>query len=44
MHPGRSARNHLRWPAATNGILAARIDEVLELVGLFEVARQRVGR
>ncbi len=44
VHPGRSARNHLRWLAASNGIPAARVDEVLELVGLEQVARQRVGR
>ena len=39
VHPGRSARNHLRWLAATNGIPVARVDEVLDLVGLTEVAR-----
>jgi ABC-2 type transport system ATP-binding protein len=44
MHPGRSARNHLRWLATSNGIPTARVDEVLELVGLEKVARQRVGR
>ena len=44
VHPGRSARNHLRWLAASNGIPVARVDEVLDLVGLTEVARQRVGR
>ena len=44
MHPGRSARNHLRWLAASNGIPPRRVDEVLELVGLEKVARQRVGR
>jgi ABC-2 type transport system ATP-binding protein len=44
MHPGRSARNHLRWLAASNGIPTRRVDEMLELVGLEKVARQRVGR
>jgi ABC-2 type transport system ATP-binding protein len=44
VHPGRSARNHLRWLAATNGIPVARVDEMLDLVGLTEVARQRVGK
>ncbi|TFV78194.1 ABC transporter ATP-binding protein [Blastococcus sp. CT_GayMR19] len=44
VHPGRSARNHLRWLAATNGIPVGRVDEVLDLVGLTEVARQRVGK
>jgi ABC-2 type transport system ATP-binding protein len=42
VHPGRSARNHLRWLAASNGLPAARIDQVLELVGLTPVAGQRV--
>jgi ABC-2 type transport system ATP-binding protein len=44
VHPGRSARNHLRWLAATNGIPVARVDEMLDLVGLTEVARQWVGK
>ena len=33
-HPNRSARNHLRWIAATNRIPAKRVDEVLDMVGL----------
>jgi ABC-2 type transport system ATP-binding protein len=44
VHPGRSARDHLRWLAASNGIPRGRVDEVLELVGLSSVADQRVGR
>src|SRR3954471_10330174 len=44
LHPGRTARNHLRWLAASNGIPRKRIDEVLDLVGLEAVADQRVGR
>ncbi|OMQ14897.1 multidrug ABC transporter ATP-binding protein [Modestobacter sp. VKM Ac-2676] len=44
LHPGRSARSHLRWLAASNGIPAKRVDEVLDLVGLSDVAEQRVGR
>ena len=43
VHPTRSARNHLRAVAAANGIKAKRADEVLELVGLTEVAGKRVG-
>ena len=43
-HPGRSARDHLRWLAASNAIPAARVEEVLGLVGLEAVAGQRVGR
>jgi ABC-2 type transport system ATP-binding protein len=43
LHPGRSARNHLRWLAVSNRIPAARVDEVLALVGLEAVAGKRVG-
>ena len=43
IHPGRSARDHLRWLADTNGIGRRRVDEVLEQVGLAEVARRRSG-
>src|SRR6476660_6417215 len=44
VHPGRSARDHLRWLAVSNRIPAARVDEVLGLVGLEAVAGQRVGK
>src|SRR4051794_32053149 len=44
LHPGRSARDHLRWLAVSNRIPAARVDEVLDLVGLEEVADKRVGK
>jgi ABC-2 type transport system ATP-binding protein len=44
IHPGRSARDHLRWMAASNGIPGRRIDEVLDMVGLTAVAGQRAGR
>jgi ABC-2 type transport system ATP-binding protein len=44
LHPGRSARDHLRWLAVSNAIPAARVDTVLELVGLEAVADQRVGK
>jgi ABC-2 type transport system ATP-binding protein len=43
VHAGRSARNHLLTLAATHGIATSRVDELLELVGLTEVARKRVG-
>ncbi|RBY75644.1 ABC transporter ATP-binding protein [Blastococcus sp. TF02-09] len=43
LHPGRSARDHLRWLAASNRIRTSRVDEVLELVGLAAVAGTRVG-
>jgi ABC-2 type transport system ATP-binding protein len=44
LHPGRSARDHLRWMAASNRIPTSRVDEVLELVGLEAVAGTRVGK
>jgi len=43
VHPGRSGRNHLRAVAASNGIGAARVDEVMQLVGLGDAAKRRVG-
>jgi ABC-2 type transport system ATP-binding protein len=42
-HGGRSAYNHLRCLALSNGIGRARVDQVLELVGLRSVARKRAG-
>ncbi len=42
VHPGRSARNHLLAMAATTGIGKQRVDEVLEMVGLSDVADKRV--
>jgi ABC-2 type transport system ATP-binding protein len=43
IHPGRSARNHLRWMADSNGIDRRRVEHVLELVGLADVADRRSG-
>jgi ABC-2 type transport system ATP-binding protein len=40
---GRSAYNHLRCLAASNGIGRRRVAEVLDLVGLDQVARRRAG-
>jgi ABC-2 type transport system ATP-binding protein len=40
-HPTRKARNHLRMLAAANGISRTRVDEVIELVGLTEVAKAK---
>jgi len=42
-HGGRSAYNHLLCLALSNGISRARVEEVLELVGLAGVARKRAG-
>ena len=43
VHPARTARNHLRIMAATQGLPAARADQVLELTGLTSVANRRAG-
>ncbi|MGH3498532.1 MAG: ATP-binding cassette domain-containing protein [Nocardioidaceae bacterium] len=40
-HPTRKARNHLRLLAAANDISGARVDEVLAMVGLTTVARDK---
>jgi ABC-2 type transport system ATP-binding protein len=41
-HPGRSGRNHLRVLTAAGGHPAARVDEVLRLVGLEDAGDRRV--
>jgi ABC-type Na+ transport system ATPase subunit NatA len=43
-HPGRRADQHLAALAAGNGIACHRVDEVLGLVGLADVARTRAGK
>ncbi|MDQ1648633.1 MAG: type transport system ATP-binding protein [Frankiaceae bacterium] len=43
IHTGRSARNHLRVLAATTGIGKRRVDEVIDMVGLGDVAGRRAG-
>jgi ABC-2 type transport system ATP-binding protein len=43
IHTGRTAYNHLLSLAATTGIGRRRVDEVIDIVGLGEVARKRVG-
>jgi ABC-2 type transport system ATP-binding protein len=40
---GRSAANHLMWLADSNGIARRRVSEVLDVVGLSEVAGRKVG-
>jgi ABC-2 type transport system ATP-binding protein len=42
-HPKRSGRNHLRMLATAAGISTQRVDELLEFVGLANVARRGVG-
>ncbi len=43
VHPGRTARNHLLFLAQSQGLPGSRVDEVLGLVGLGEVAGKRAG-
>ena len=43
-HPGRTARSHLAALAASNGSGRRRVDEVLGMVGLADVAGQRAGK
>jgi ABC-2 type transport system ATP-binding protein len=43
VHPGRTARNHLRALAASNKIKRSRVDDVLEFVGISSVANKKVG-
>ena len=44
VHTGRSAYNHLRALAQTHGIPRRRVDELIDLVGLHDVARKRAGQ
>lgn len=43
VHTGRSAYNHLLALAQTNNIPRSRVDDMVDLVGLHDVARKRVG-
>ena len=44
LHPGRSAYDHLLAQAQTQGIPRARVNELVEFVGLQDAARQRAGQ
>ncbi len=44
VHTGRSARNHLLALAQTQGIPRRRVDELIDQVGLHDVARKRAGK
>src|SRR5690348_11586521 len=44
IHTGRSAYNHLLALAQTHGIPRRRVNEVIDLVGLRDVARKRAGK
>ena len=41
-HPGRSARNHLRYLAQAASLPESRVDEVMRVVGIEEYADRRV--
>jgi ABC-2 type transport system ATP-binding protein len=43
LQPSRTARNHLLWLARSQGLAAARVDEVIEQAGLEKVSRRRAG-
>src|SRR3954447_24009662 len=43
VHPGRTGRVHLRLLADTIGVPSSRVGEVLEMVGLTDAARRRIG-
>jgi ABC-2 type transport system ATP-binding protein len=43
VHGGRTARDHLRWVARSNGIPRIRVAEVLDIVGLGDVSSRRAG-
>jgi ABC-2 type transport system ATP-binding protein len=43
VHGGRSAYHHLLWQAQAGGLPRRRVDEVLDMVGLTEVAGKKVG-
>jgi ABC-2 type transport system ATP-binding protein len=44
VHTGRSAYNHLLALAQTHGIPKSRVSDVIDLVGLHDVARKRTGQ
>jgi ABC-2 type transport system ATP-binding protein len=44
VHTGRSAYNHLLALAQTHGVPRGRVEELIDRVGLREVARKRVGQ
>ena len=43
-HPTRTARNHLKVLAAAGGVPYKRVDEVLDIVGLKDVAKSKPGK
>ena len=43
VHPGQTGRTHLAVLAATIGVPTRRVDELLDLVGLGNAGRRRIG-
>jgi ABC-2 type transport system ATP-binding protein len=43
IHPGRSAYNHLLALAQTHGITRRRVNDLIDMVGLHDVAKRRAG-
>jgi ABC-2 type transport system ATP-binding protein len=43
LQPGRSGRNHLLWLAHSQGLGAARVDQVIAQAGLESAARRKAG-
>jgi ABC-2 type transport system ATP-binding protein len=43
LQPSRSARNHLLWLAYSQGLIAGRVDEVIDQAGLRSVIRRKAG-
>ena len=43
LQPSRSARNHLLWLAHSQGLGAARVDEVISAAGLEKAAKRKAG-
>jgi ABC-2 type transport system ATP-binding protein len=43
LQPSRTGRNHLLWMAHSQDMTAARVDAVIELVGLGSAARRKAG-
>jgi ABC-2 type transport system ATP-binding protein len=43
LQPSRTARNHLRWLARSQGLGDRRVDEVISQAGLAQAARRKAG-
>jgi ABC-2 type transport system ATP-binding protein len=43
LQPSRSARNHLRWLASSQGLPPSRVEEMILQAGLQDVARRKAG-